>query len=272
MASDSLIEPEPLKGQTGLELRAGPIEPTPLHPRIEDVVQGEIAACPIAAVMVALAHARPPDLDRILGRPQAGPVLSKRRGDQIFRHWSDQVYDVTFPGRGPVTRITPYVYFEEQKVKYASTPGGPGWPSYIEKAYAVLKSHGGQGGSGGDYSELDLDGGRAPTLNDVMKDLIGKIDVLHFGQQQFFGSKGTSRPMADGDILAMARQAGRRPTVGPSIPTGAGHGIEDNHGYAILGVDTTGIRLRNPWGGAGATFSISVAVYRQEFQGVFQAV
>ena len=270
----SLIEPEPVRMQHGLALRAGPLAPNPLQPRPGDVVQGDIAACPIAAVMVAMAHARPAALSRMLGPHRAGPILSKRRDDQIFRHWSDHYYEVVFPGRGTPTRITPFVYFNDQQVQYASMPGGAGWPSYIEKAYAVFKSGGGRGGSGGDYTRLALGMtiGGPPTLNDVMRDLIGGFDVLDLPGDQFFDSRGNVRAAVAGDIQAMAARAGGRPTVGPSIANGAERfGIVSNHGYAVLGYQN-GVRLRNPWGGAGATSTISVATFRQAFQGIWQAL
>jgi hypothetical protein len=268
------IEPEPVRHQQGLTLRAGPLAPDPLAARPTDVVQGSISACPIAAVMVALAHARPANLGRMLGQRQKGPLLSKRRDDQIYGLWSDFYYDVVFPGRGSATRITPFVYFDDQNVQYASTPNGAGWPSYIEKAYAVWKSGGGRGGSGGDYSKLDLQGtfGGPPTVDEVVRDLIGAMDTLLFASDQFFRSDGGARDIADGDIERMARSAGRRPTIAASIATGAEQfSIVSNHGYAILGFGN-GVRLRNPWGGGGAESVISVARFRQAFQGIWQAV
>lgn len=270
----SLIEPEPVRGQHGLTLRVGQVAPNPLAPRPTDVIQGQISACPIAAVMVALAHARPANLTRMLGPHQAGPVLSKRRDDEIFRYWADHFYNVVFPGRGAATRITPIVYFDDQQVQYASTPNGAGWPSYIEKAYAVWKSRGGQGGSGGDYSKLALDGTITgpPDLGEVVRDLIGGFDVLDFAGNQFVDSHRNGRQLTAGDIEAMARLAGRRPTVAPSIPAGAEQfRIVSNHGYAVLGFGN-GVRLRNPWGGNGADVRISVADFRRAFQGIWQAV
>jgi hypothetical protein len=182
--SVTLLEPEPVKMQHGFKLIAGSITPSPLTARKEDVIQGDIAACPIAAVMVAMAQARPSNLNRILGAPIRGTVISKRRDREIFDLWSEFYYDVTFPGRGTATRISPQVYAKDGSVKYARTPTGAGWPSYIEKAYAVWKSRGGQGGSGGDYTRLDLRVSLLdpPSLNEVMNDLIGKIDVLDHKQ------------------------------------------------------------------------------------------
>ena len=270
----SLIEPEPVRMQHGLTLRSGPIAPSPLRPSPNDVVQGDIAACPIAAVMVALAHARPANLGRMLGPHLTGPVLSKRRDDEIFRHWSDHYYEVTFPGRGTPTRITPFLYHDGQQVQYASMPGGAGWPSYVEKAYAVFKSRGGQGGSGGDYSRLALGMtfGGPPHLGEVIEDLIGRFDVLDLRQGQFIDARRNARAATAGDVAAIAGRAARRPTVAPSNAAGAERfGIVSNHGYAVLGFHR-GVRLRNPWGGPGATSTVSVADFRQAFQGIWQAV
>jgi hypothetical protein len=239
-------------------------------------VQGDIDACPIVAVMVAMAHARPASLGRMLAH-QAALVLSRRREDPILRYPSGYYYDVVFPGRGSPTRITPWVYFNDQQVQYASTPGGAGWPSYIEKAYAVWKSRGGREEYGGDYTRLSSNSlGGPPTLNDVIRDLIGKFDALDLNNNQFIDSHGNPRAVAPGDIAgeiaAMAGRARRRPTVAPSIPNGAEQfKIVSHHGYAVLGF-RNGVRLRNPWGGERALSTISVADFRKAFQGIWQAV
>jgi hypothetical protein len=273
-----LIEPEPVRMQHGLKLKEGPIAPSPLNPRLDDVIQGDIAACPIAAVMIALANARPANLGRILGARQPGPVLSKRRDEEIFGYWSDHFYDVTFPGRRTATRITPYVYFAGQQVQYASMPGGAGWPSYIEKAYAVWKSHGGQGGSGGDYSRIAqrMSVTDPPDLTEVMRDLIGPTDVLDFSQRLFIEPDGSARAIRDDDVQKMASRAGARPTVAPSNPAGAEDvhaALVSNHGFAILGW-SNGVRLRNPWGATSPVNPspvVTVAQFRRAFQGIWQA-
>jgi hypothetical protein len=260
--------------QRGLELQEGPMVPSPLAARPEDVVQGAIAACPIAAVMTAMAGARPANLGRILGPPQNDDVFSKRRDDEIFRYWTRFYYDVTFPGRGSPTRISPMVYVQDGAVQYASSPGGAGWPSYIEKAYAVWKSGGGQGGSGGDYTRLDLQISLTapPNLGQVMRDLIGPFDVLDQDGNQFIDAQRNARPLRPGDVAAVAARAGRRPTVAPTIAAGADRfGLVSSHAYAVLGF-RAGVRVRNPWGGPGATSTISVAIFRQAFRGMWQAV
>jgi hypothetical protein len=259
-----------------LTLREGLPAPYPLRPRTTDVVQGEIANCPIAALMVAMAHARPANLSQILGQHHPGPLLSKRRDEEIFRYWSDAYYDVVFPGRATATRITPFVYYDDGQVKYASTPSGPGWPSYIEKAYAVFKSGGGQGGSGGSYNRLNEKTSLTdpPGLGEVMQELIGGFDVLDFKGNQFIDARRNARPMTAADIAAVAGRAGRRPTVAPSISNGAERfgspAVISSHGYAVLGYAAGKVRLQNPHGGPEQM--ISAANFRHAFQGIWQAV
>lgn len=278
-----LIEPEPVRGDR-VKLRSGPIVPSPFTPLYADVVQGAIAACPIAAVMVALARARPTKLRQILGSPLKGPVLSKRRDDEIYNLWADQYYAVRFELHQQPIDITPYVYFDEQEVQYAKTPGGAGWPSYIEKAYAVWKSKGGQGGSGGDYTRLakGMSLGGPPTLTEVMLDVIGPTEILDLapGRDLFFDASGNSRAASTTEIERMATQAASRPTVAPTNTVGAEQvhsDLVDDHGFAILGFDARAklIRLRNPWGSNGSKNPeprVTVSQYRRAFQGIWQAV
>lgn len=268
---DSLIEPEPV-GLTGktLELKLGPLGSAP--PRPTDVVQGQIGACPIAAVMVAMAHARPDLVTAMLGSPKAGPILSMREGDEIFNLWSDQFLEINFPGRGRPTPVTPWVYFDGQDVEYAATPTGPGWPSYIEKAYAVWKSPSSMG-LGGSYSRLELTQGGAlgpPTLNDVMNDLIGRIDVLRFVDDQL--SPLDAATLTNSQIIRFARDAGRLPTVAPSLPDPkiARFNIIPKHGYAVLGSNSASLVLRNPHGGQGARQIIPINHCRKAFHGLWQ--
>lgn len=269
--SSSLIEPEPvsLTGKT-LQLKLGPLGSVP--PKPTDVVQGQIAACPIAAVMVAMAHARPDLVTAMLGSPKAGPILSKREGDEIFNLWSDQFLEISFPGRGQPTPVTPWVYFDGQDVEFASTPNGPGWPSYIEKAYAVWKSPKSLG-QGGSYSRLELTQGGVlgpPTLNDVMKDLIGPFDVLRFVDDQL----NPRAALKNSDIIKFAADAGRLPTVAPSLPDDSietRFGIIPKHGFAVLGANKDSLILRNPHGGPGARQIIPLSFCRKAFHGLWQA-
>ena len=114
--------------------------------------------------------------------------------------------------------------------------------------------------------------GGPPHLGEVMQDVIGGFDVLDLVGGQFIDARRNGRAAAAGDVQAMAQRAGGRPTVAPSIANGAEQfGIVSNHGFAVLGF-RNGVRLRNPWGGAGAEVTISVANFRQAFQGIWQAV
>ena len=272
--SVTLLEPEPVVGDSNLKLVAGPITPSPFTARAEDVMQGAIAACPLAAVMVALARARPSNLHRMLGAPQRATVLSKRSASKSFDLKSGFYYDVVFPGRGTATRISPLVYVAGDIVRYARTPSGAGWPSYIEKAYAVWKSGGGRSGSGGTYTPLAFSTSKPGPreLGTVMGDLIGEFDVLDHARKLFIAPSGVARTMGAGDIAAMARRSPRRPTAAPTFPRLAGKArVRADHTYAVIGY-RKGVTLRDPWGGAGATMTVSVAEFEESFHGIWQAV
>jgi hypothetical protein len=52
---------------------------------------------------------------------------------------------------------------------------------------------------------------------------------------------------------------------------GAGHGVVDNHAYAVLGLPQGSVHLRNPWGGPGAELRLSLGNFRAAFQAVWQS-
>lgn len=274
-----LIEPEPAAhvGESSLgrpQLKETQKAPSPLGAKPQDVIQGAIANCPIAAVMLALAHTRPAKLSSMLGAPQSAKVKSKRRADKTYRFTTDFYYDVTFPGRGKPTRITGLLYFRGGDVLYAATPAGPGWPSFIEKAYAVWKGGGGRGSSGGSYARLDSEDSLRPPPDggEVIRDLVGKFDMAHITGKQFFTADEKVRALEKKDIPDMAKRAGKRPTIAASRTGKRGHNIIGNHGYAVLGWRKGNLRLRNPHGGNHAVVTISAANFRKEFQAVWQAL
>lgn len=261
----SVIEPEPVFRQHP-ELQSFVPPPDPVAVSRTDVVQGAIAACPIAAVMVATAHARPGRIRALLGPQRPGIALSKRADDEIFRFWSDVTYCVTFTGGGDHT-VTPVVYFDGADVTYASTPTGPGWPSLIEKAYAIFR---------GSNSYARLDKGTTltpvPDARTVLGDVVGPSDMAHIASDRLFTANATDRALTDADLIAMARRATTRPTIAASVAAGAVAPVISDHGYAVLRWDGRRVVLRNPWGGAGAEFALTISELKASFQAVLQAV
>lgn len=263
--SFSLIEPEPVLLDRS-DLREGAAVADPLNPRPTDVVQGQIAACPIAAGMVAMAHARPAALRAVLGAAAPDDVLSKRDSDEIFRHWSTFYFTVRFRTGSPL-RVTPFVYAHDGQITYASTPNGAGWPSYIEKAYAVYRGR-------NSYNRLDKgtslnpvpDGGR------VMEDLAGRPDLAFMTTGRFFRSQGGDVELTATILADMLGRAERRPTIAGTITQGAeAHGVVSDHAYAVLRYRQGRVTLRNPWGGANAEVRITLAAFRQAFQAAWQS-
>jgi hypothetical protein len=260
-----LIEPEPVLLHR-VELREVGPAPEPFQPRPTDVVQGQIAACPIAAAMVAAASARPDVLVRTLGPQRAETVLSKRRDDAIFRYWSSITYNVTFRSGTPV-RVTPVLYFGGQDVWYATTPHGPGWPSFIEKGYAIFRGN-------NSFNRLDLGTSLHPVPDGgkVMRDLVGPPDMAHLSGGRFYPNGGADQALDDQLLVAMLGRSAQRPTIAGSLLAGAQGGIVNNHAYAVLRYAAGFAHLRNPWGGTGADVRVSLADFKRSFQVVWQSL
>jgi hypothetical protein len=261
-----LIEPEPVLLHH-VQLKEVPPAPNPLQPRLDDVVQGQIAACPIAAAMVAAAHARPSVITGVLGPPISETVLSKRASDEIFRYWSSTIYTVRFRHGAPV-RVTPVLYFAGNDVHYAKTPQGPGWPSFIEKGYAIFRG-------GNSYNRLNIGTALHPVPDGgkVMDDLVGSPDMAHIAGGRFYAHGGGDQTLTDQLLQAMLARASRRPTIAGSIANGAEQfdSIVSNHAYAVLRFASGVVHLRNPWGDASATRTVSFQNFKRAFQAVWQA-
>lgn len=264
MPNSSLIEPEPVLMHR-FELKSFNPPAHPLVVRAADVVQGQIAACPIAAVMVATAHARPDRIQALLGPPQAGVVLSKRRDDEIFRFWSSTTYQVRFR-RGPATTVTPVVYYDDRQVAYARTQDAPGWPSLVEKAYAIWRG-------GNSYNGLNQGTtlGPPPDAQMVLEDLSGPSDMADIIGGRFFPNASTERALTDTDLSGMANRGSRRPTIAGSLLHGTTRGVVSNHAYAVLRWRNGRVVLRNPWGGPGAEVTLTLTEIRANFRALWQA-
>ncbi|MGV9612194.1 C2 family cysteine protease [Nocardia xishanensis] len=262
----ALIEPEPLLGDY---VRLRSVEP-PTHPlvvRYTDVVQGRIANCPIAAVMAATAHARPDRIRQLLGAPQVGDVWSIRRRPNAIFHWSTVTYHVRFTS-GAAKTVTPVLYHREDQVAYARTPNGPGWPSMVEKAYAIWKGN-------NSYQNLEEDSGLrpGPDAQTVLADLVGPSDMAYIANDKLFHARGGQTTLRDEHLIAIAQRALHRPTIAGSVEHGAADGIISNHAYAVLRWDRTAKRvvMRNSAEYGAADPRLTIAQLRANFQAVWQA-
>lgn len=268
-------EPEPSRwhARDRLEVRRVTPPPSPLVVRPRDVMQGDLAGCPVVAALAAIAHSRPARISHMLGRPTVAEVWAHRTGDII--RWTDAYYDVRFPGRAGTVRITDLAYHRNGRPLYASTPSGGGWPSLIEKAYAAWKGR----GRGGSYSNLDKRvSSQPPGGGDVICDFVGRHDMADITGQRFYTGVDCRTREADdralsaiADLGAMASRARRRPTIAASRPGSRRHGIVDDHAYAVLGGNRRRIRLLNPWGGPGAIRVMAMEEFAHEFTAVWQA-
>ncbi len=179
-----------------------------------------------------------------------------------------------FPGRGSATRISGVLYHRGETVVYARMPGGPGWPSLLEKAYAVWRGR-------NSYNRLDLRSNQnAPDGGQVICDLVGRHDMLSLTENHLYSNVDCTRGTADSDraarsrnrdIIAMATRARQRPTIAGSRSGQRGHDIVADHAYAVLRMSHGRVRLRNPHGGNGANVGLTPAEFASEFQAIWQA-
>lgn len=260
-----VVEPEPVARQR-LTLRAVQLT-LPQRFRKEDVVQGQVAACPIAAAMVAIAHAKPGLLRQILGQPQRGDYCSKRRQDSDCQFRLHTVLAVRFLRHRQPIRVTPVLYFDGRQPAYAHTPEGPGWPSYIEKAYAIWRGR-------NSYSRLDQRMGLMPPPGPrkILQDLVGPTDMAHFASNRFYPATGFDSPLSDRIVLRLLRRTQRRPTIAATLTEGAEHfGLISNHAYAVLRYHAHRVQIRNPWGDSSAERWIRMRDFKRAFQAMLQA-
>jgi len=243
-----------------------PVEP--LVPRPEDVVQGTISACPLAGVMVAMAHTRPAPVAAILGARIPEEAFGRRAGQALFSIWTAEHYVVRFR-RGAPIKISPAVYFQGPEVRYARTATGAGWPGLIEKAYAVWRGH-------GSYNGLDKHKSLSPSPHAamVLHDLAGNPpSMIDFPGNRYHHAQGGSAVLSANHLTTMLGNARLYPTIAASIQGNAPHPVVPDHTYAVLGMSNQNqrVRLRNPWNGQGALLSLGLDQFRQKFEAVWQA-
>jgi hypothetical protein len=264
-----LVEPEPVFGQpaalhaVNLPLFAG----DPGVPAAEDVMQGALDNCPVAAILAALAHVSPESVGGMIARSTAD-VRSRRRSDphDSFPYRTDRLYTVQFRGGHPV-QVSSFLYYTGGAIAYAHSPDDrAAWMSYIEKAYAVFR--------GGDsYNQLGraTQAGQALTTNTIMEDLAGPYDFADMEENRLYRSGSESAPLSDAVLRDMLAQAGHKATIAASAGSGVPENVVPNHAYTVLGRSRNTVSLRNPQGGSDAVVTFSFDQFKTIFRAVLQA-
>jgi len=264
-----LIEPEPAFGQAvalqdvNLPLFVGGQS----VPATDDMMQGALNNCPVAAILAALAHVAPESLAGMISRSTAD-VRSRRRSDPAggTPYRTDRLYTVQFRAGNPV-QLSSFLYYTAGAIAYAHSPDDrASWMSYIEKAYAVFRG-------GNSYNRLNTTTqmGEAPTVNRVMEDLAGPFDYADMEENLIYRSGFDPVPLTDAILREMLGQAGQRVTVAGSAVSGVPENVVRNHAYTVLGRRRNTVTLRNPQGGTGAEVTFSFDEFKSVFRAMLQA-
>jgi Calpain family cysteine protease len=264
-----LIEPEPLaRSRAVLRNVSFPLFHSGKKPKPEDVVQGELANCPLAALLVAMAQATPDAITNMISEFPA-QVVSARWSDkdnpQAFLR-TNRLFLVRFRNHPEWVTAPLYVYDPSDRA-YASSPNSTGWMSYIEKGYATWKGN-------RSYNNLN-DRSSGPDANTVMEDLVGPPDVADLVNKKLFKA-GQETPLTDPLLTDMLNKGSRFPTIAGTLDTNIPvKDIVAHHMYAVLGFAQGQVQLRNPWNDPsktfGQNFSLSVADFKKSFVGVLQS-
>jgi hypothetical protein len=233
--------------------------------RAQDVSQGWLADCYLAAALASVAQRYPETI-------KSGIV---DRGGDVY---AVRFYQVDWRGKAKeewveVDADFPWYQDKNTWAYLQSTQKGELWPSIIEKAYAVWKA-----GGSGDYDTI----GQGGWEGDVMEALTGLSSdsetIARAGDDDALWEKLTA---ATADKKAMT--AGTFDDKnGSDARYGSATGIYGNHAYTVMGTRTRGrgknkvrkVILRNPWGSGEPTnngkddgiFEITLAEFREKYE------
>jgi hypothetical protein len=266
-----IVEPEAT--DSSYELRSETAPRFNGAPKPEDVIQGELAVCPLAAVLVAVAHAKPDFLQQMLPKATPATVISTLAANAKFRLVTNAVMTVQFRDAKPI-EISTLLYYEAlgdedqavYQIPYAHSDTGVSWVSFIEKAYAVWR---------GKNSYATLNANRQLQANDVMKDVVGPHIFVDLTHDRLFTPKdkgNTEEDLSNKRMENLLKAAKQHPTIAASRDIVGNSKIVANHGYAVLGFDGKKVYLRNPHGGTDANLSLSVADLKKNFEALLQAL
>jgi len=232
-------------------------------PLTGDVLQGELANCPVAAILAALAHTA-------AGKRRINNMITEYTGASVTTTFNDDVrkelssringdpdyappdqaiaskryFSVTLGSTIDVSDVFYIRYSDGTDVDmiYMGSPKQALWPCVIEKAYASKI---------GSYQDLD---DPKHTVNEFWAVLVGsKPQVIKIDKKTDVGK-----------IIAAAKAASAIPTIGASNDDATR--VESDHGFAILGMQGSNIELFNPH---GRKEKISPAEFRDSFEAIY---
>lgn len=231
-------------------------------PLPEDVKQGELATCPIGAILAALAHTASGQLrinnlikeyvgisvKTTFSKEVLDTIAAKTKGDSDYRAQDKEIvskryFTVALDSPQEVSDVFYVKYTDGKDVEmvYMGSPSDVLWPSVIEKAYAKKI---------GSYEELDDDSKH--TVEEFWTILVGSKP------QGFAVDKKTDLAK----IREAASNASRIPTIGASRDDATK--VLFHHGFAILGMKGTDtVLLYNP---LGKKEHVTLTEFRDNFQ------
>ena len=262
----ALTMPPPTKSSTIMRARTVPWNLSKKKPVPDDVKQGELANCPLGAILAALAHTAigKTHLDNIITEYISASVettlpndvmtlLSSEKQEggnsdytpQVKTLRSNRYFTVTL---GNMIEVSDAFYVMGSNdtfadMVYMDSPTEALWPCVIEKAYAVkLKS----------YEDLD-DSAKHP-VEEFWAVLVGSKPGILIVDEKTDLEK----------IRNAAKAAPKIPTIGASRDDAKK--VDSDHGYAVLGIQGSMIQLYNPW---GKTETISLEDFRSNFERIY---
>lgn len=232
-------------------------------PSERDVKQGELANCPVAAILAAMAHTAG-------GRKHIDSMITEYVNTQVKTTFSKEVLaalsaklddpDYKRPEKeilskryfsvnlGNAVEVSDVFYVKytdgsDVNMMYMDSPKRALWPCVIEKAYAVKI---------GSYDDLDDD--TKHTVNEFWTVLVGsKPDGFSIDQNTDLAK-----------ISAAAKDAGTIPTIAASKDDATK--VTAHHGYAVMGIQGSTIELYNPY---ARIEKLSLTDFRSSFSAMF---
>jgi hypothetical protein len=232
-------------------------------PSERDVKQGELANCPVAAILAAMAHPAG-------GRKRIDSMITEYVNTQVKTTFSKEVLatlsaklddpDYKRPEKeilakryfsvnlGNAIEVSDVFYVKysdgsDVNMMYMDSPKRALWPCVIEKAYAVKI---------GSYDDLDDD--TKHTVNEFWTVLVGaKPDGFAINENTDLSK-----------ISAAAKAAGTIPTIAASKDDATK--ITTHHGFAVMGIQGSTIELYDPH---GKIEKLSLTDFRSSFSAMF---
>jgi hypothetical protein len=233
-------------------------------PLTEDVKQGELANCPVAAILAALAHTANgkrrinsmiteytgASVNTTFSKDILKTLSSKTDDDPDYRApdkelISKRYFSVALGSAVEVSDVFYLKYSERTDVDmvYMGSPKEALWPCVIEKAYASKV---------GSYEDLDDDSKH--SINEFWGVLVGS-------KPQWLG---INEKTDLNEISDAAKVATKIPTIGASRDDATR--VLSHHGFAILGMQGSTIELFDPH---GKRERLSLEEFRKNFKDIF---